>query len=255
MVQEMEITTENGRPIHLAYDETGDVLEIVFDDVEATCAVELTDNILLRFHRELGQATGLTILDFSVLASPSELGPRSFALTGLEHLPDDLREMVARMLRSPPRDAPTPSSDHTLLTSPLLLFCLTRPAGEVIILSVRCAMPDQSDVLTLPRAGRLQMDIHLSAEVNVTAAMARRKVNAFLATHVGNLLLADDPVLTLGERIVWRVPVDLTAPPQGRLDRVGEVDVDVESGELLLDETQIAEIQERAQRVAAGSAP
>jgi hypothetical protein len=116
-------------------------------------------------------------------------------------------------------------------------------------------MPNQSDVLTLPRAGRLRMDIHLSAEVNVTAAMARRKVNAFLATHVGNLLLADDPVLTLAKCIVWRVPVDLTAPPQGRLGRVGEVDVDVESGELLLDETQIAEIQERAQRVAAGSAP
>jgi hypothetical protein len=70
---------------------------------------------------------------------------------------------------------------------------------------------------------------------------------------VGNLLLADDPVLTLAERIVWRVPVDLTAPPQGRLGRVGEVDVDVESGELLLDETQIAEIQKRAQRIAASS--
>jgi len=102
MVQEMEITTENGRPIHLAYDETGDILEIVFDDVEATCAVELTDNILLRFHRELGQAAGLTILDFSVLASPSELGPRSFALTGLERLPDDLREMVARIITTAP---------------------------------------------------------------------------------------------------------------------------------------------------------
>lgn len=62
------------------------------------------------------------------------------------------------------------------------------------------------------------------------AKIARRKVNAFLATHVGNLLLANEPVLTLGEQIVWRVSVDLTAPPKGRLSRVGEVDVDVESG-------------------------
>jgi hypothetical protein len=99
------------------------------------------------------------------------------------------------------------------------------------------------------------MDIHLSAEVNVTAAVARRKVNAFLATHVGNLLLADDPALTLGDRIVWRVPVDLTAPPAGRLGRVGEVDVDVESGELLLNEAQIAEIQQRAYPLAASSSP
>jgi hypothetical protein len=102
IVQEVEITTENGQPIRMAYDETGDVLEIVFDGVEATCAVELTDNILLCFHRELGQAAGLTILDFSVLASPSELGPRSFALTGLERLPDDLREVVARIITTAP---------------------------------------------------------------------------------------------------------------------------------------------------------
>jgi len=96
------------------------------------------------------------------------------------------------------------------------------------------------------------MDVHLSVEVNVTAAIARRKVNAFLATHVGNLLLAGDPVLTLSERIAWRVPVDLTAPPAGRLGRVGEVDVDVESGELLLNDAQIAEMRERAHRLVAG---
>jgi len=101
-------------------------------------------------------------------------------------------------------------------------------------------------VLTLPRTGRLQMDLHLSIEVNVTAAIARRKVNAFLATHVGNLLLAGDPVLMLSDRIAWRVPVDLTAPPEGRLGRVGEVDVDAESGELLLSEAQIEEIRKRA---------
>jgi hypothetical protein len=115
-------------------------------------------------------------------------------------------------------------------------------------------MDVQSSPLTLPRTGRLQVDIHLTAEVNVTAAVARRKVNAFLATHVGNLLLADEPALTLGERIVWRVPVDLTAPPEGRLGRVGEVDVDVESGELLLDDAQIEEIKVHARRLAAGSA-
>jgi hypothetical protein len=112
---------------------------------------------------------------------------------------------------------------------------------------------EQLDTLTLPRVGRLQMDVHLSVEINVTAAIARRKVNAFLATHVGNLLLADEPVLMLSERIAWRVPVDLTAPPAGRLGRVGEVDVDVESGELLLNDAQIAEIRERAHRLTASS--
>lgn len=110
-----------------------------------------------------------------------------------------------------------------------------------------------SDQITLPRAGSLHIDVHLSAEVNLTADMARRKVNAFLATHVGNLLLADEPIMAFGNRIVWRVPVDLTAPHKGRLGRVGEIDIDVENGELLLNEAQIEAIRERAHRLAAGS--
>ncbi len=101
-LQEVEIAAESGQTAHLTYEEAGDILEIVFNDLEATCAVELTENILLRFHRELGRAVGLTILDFSVLASPTELGPRSFALTGLDELPEDLRETVARIITTPP---------------------------------------------------------------------------------------------------------------------------------------------------------
>lgn len=101
----------------------------------------------------------------------------------------------------------------------------------------------------LRHASRAQIDIHLSIEVNVTAMTARRKVNAFLATHVGNLLLASEPSLTLVERLVWRVPVDLTNPEQGRVGRVGEVDVDVETGELLLNEGLIAQITQNALRL------
>ncbi len=114
-------------------------------------------------------------------------------------------------------------------------------------------MSNDSDALTLPRAGRLQVDVHLSAELNVTAAIARRKVNAFLATHVGNLLLAGEPALVLTERIVWRVPVDLTSPPTGRLGHLGDVDVDTESGDLLLDEARITALLDRAHHLTASS--
>lgn len=121
------------------------------------------------------------------------------------------------------------------------------------VYGLRCDMSVLTDSLTLPRTGRLQMDIHLSADINVGAATAKRRVNAFLATHVGNLLLADEPVLVLAERIVWRVPVDLTAPSMGRLGRVGEVDVDVESGELLLDDAIIEGMSKRANDLVASS--
>lgn len=101
-LHEIEVTTKNGRRIRLAYEEEGDILEIVFDGVEATCAVELTDNIVLRFHSQQRRAAGLTLLDFSVLASPTELGARSFALTGLDNLPEELREIVVQIITTPP---------------------------------------------------------------------------------------------------------------------------------------------------------
>ena len=101
-LHETELVTKDGQRIHLAYEEVGDILEIVFGNVKATCAVELTDNIVLRFHREQVRAAGLTILDFSILASPTEFGVRSFALTGLNDLPEELRGTVARIITTPP---------------------------------------------------------------------------------------------------------------------------------------------------------
>lgn len=97
-----DFVSDSGHAIHFAYDEEGDILEVVFDNVKATCAIELTEEILLRFNLERGQAAGLTILDFSVLASPTEMGPRSFPLTGLAELPDDLRQTVVKIITSPP---------------------------------------------------------------------------------------------------------------------------------------------------------
>ncbi|MCB0211747.1 MAG: hypothetical protein KDJ52_20580 [Anaerolineae bacterium] len=114
-------------------------------------------------------------------------------------------------------------------------------------------MENLPNTLTIPQSGQLTIDIHLSAEVNVTAVMARRKVNAFLATHVGNLLLADEPVLSLADKIVWRVPVDLTTPAEGRLGRVAEIEVDVQTGAIAIDEAHIARIRDHANRLATGS--
>ena len=116
-------------------------------------------------------------------------------------------------------------------------------------------MADHSETLTLPqpRSGQLKINVQLSADVNITAVVARRKVNAFLATYVGNLLLADEPTLTMGEQIVWRVPVDLTMPDVGRIGRVGEIDVDIENGDLLVGEEQLVKMKEHAHRLATGS--
>ena len=102
ILHEIELTTEYGEKIRLAYEETGDILEIVFVGVKATSAVELNDNIVLRFNREQKRAAGLTLLDFSALALPTELGVRSFALSGIDALPQELREVVVRIITTPP---------------------------------------------------------------------------------------------------------------------------------------------------------
>jgi len=101
-LSETNMMTKDGNPVHLAYEETGDILEIVFPGVDADYSIELTEQILLGFNRKARRPAGLTILDFSILATPTELGPRSFAVTGLAHLPDDLSETVAYILTHAP---------------------------------------------------------------------------------------------------------------------------------------------------------
>lgn len=86
-----------------SYDKEVDVLYISFYPGEkATSAVELNDNILLRFNKEEKRAIGLTLMDFSVLIQLTNLGPRSFPLTGLNDLEPDWRETVIEIIKSPP---------------------------------------------------------------------------------------------------------------------------------------------------------
>jgi uncharacterized protein YuzE len=85
------------------YDKEVDILYISFYPGEkATTAVELNDTILLRLNKEERRAVGLTLMDFSVLIQPTDLGPRSFPLTGLADLEEDWQEMVIEIITSPP---------------------------------------------------------------------------------------------------------------------------------------------------------
>ena len=92
----------NCRPKY-SYDKDADVLYISFSPGEkAPAAVELNNNILLRFNRAEKRAIGLTLMDFSVLAQLTELGPRSFPLSGLQELEPEWQEIVIDILTTPP---------------------------------------------------------------------------------------------------------------------------------------------------------
>ncbi len=102
------------------YDEISDTLYVSFAPGEGATGIELNDHILLRINKADRRAVGLTFFEYSLLAQRTEVGPRSFPLTGLAQLSDELRKLVLEIvLRSPVSDiislnAYTPSSMETI---------------------------------------------------------------------------------------------------------------------------------------------
>ena len=86
----------------LSYDEVSDTLYISFAPGEAATGIELTDHILLRVNKQERRAIGLNLLDYSLIAQTTEVGPRSFPLTGVDQLSAELRAIVLDILLHPP---------------------------------------------------------------------------------------------------------------------------------------------------------
>ena len=101
-IQRTEAQGTNGETIRLVYDEEADILDVFFSENESATGIELTDHILLRINQTTGQAVSLTLLHFSILTQQTEYGPRSYALENLEDLPEELRELAARILTTTP---------------------------------------------------------------------------------------------------------------------------------------------------------
>jgi len=111
-----------------------------------------------------------------------------------------------------------------------------------------------TDVVPKVAGARIDVTVQVSASLNITATAARRKANVFLLDQVGTGLGGGDPMLiVLQDRLCWRVPVMLALSPRGLLGQVGQIDIDAQSGELLLDEDDIATIADHAERLLAGS--
>ena len=93
------------------FDEASDTLYISFYPGEEATGIELTPHILLRVNKQDRKAVGITLFEYSLLAQKTEIGPRSFPLTGLSELSVDLQEVVLDVLQRPP------VSDVLLLSS------------------------------------------------------------------------------------------------------------------------------------------
>jgi len=88
--------------ISFNYDEISDTLYISFEPGEKATGIELNEHILLRINKNERRAVGLTFFEYSLLAQKTYIGPRSFPLTGLSEISDDLREIVLDIIQHPP---------------------------------------------------------------------------------------------------------------------------------------------------------
>jgi len=91
--------------------------------------------------------------------------------------------------------------------------------------------------------------------VRVTAAAARRKVNRFVLDTTSYLMGGGQPTLIETDHLIWRVPVVLAYPDQGVVGQAGFVDVDAESGNLVLAPDTIKGIKRNARALAAHLPP
>lgn len=99
--------------------------------------------------------------------------------------------------------------------------------------------------------GQVQINIHVEAELNVSPLIARRKVTGYLIDQVSDHLGGEEPALVIDEeRFLWRVPVALYLTSRGKVGQVGEIDVDAQSGQLLITQRLIEELKARAYNLA-----
>lgn len=75
----------------------------------------------------------------------------------------------------------------------------------------------------------------LPPKVQITGQTAQHKVSRLILDEVSYLMGGEQPSLVQVEaRLCWRVPITLTYPTCGTVGTVGYIDVDAETGQLLL---------------------
>jgi hypothetical protein len=100
-LERQAITLRNGEKAWFEYDRNSDFLEIIFQPGEATCAIELTESIILRFDWETNRPLSLGLISASRLIRPTEYGEVHFQLLA-DEWPDEAQPKIWLMLRTSP---------------------------------------------------------------------------------------------------------------------------------------------------------
>lgn len=83
----------------------------------------------------------------------------------------------------------------------------------------------------IPRLRGMKVRFQFEGDVNISPYIAQQKVNQHLIMNLPNLIMADEPDFELTkDGGFWRVPVVLTNPADGIIEKVGEIVVDASTG-------------------------
>lgn len=95
--------------------------------------------------------------------------------------------------------------------------------------------------------------IEVKTRLKITALQAQQQAQTFLLFNVGNMLSVGEPILLLtGGLVRWKVPILYGLPSKGLLGHIGELLLDVETGEVLLSEStpsSIEDLEKRAEQL------
>lgn len=111
-------------------------------------------------------------------------------------------------------------------------------------------MQVELDAMPAPALAEIEIDIKVRAQNRISATVAQRRVSRLVLDRVSNLMCGNPPTLLVADRLRWRVPVWLGFPKLGLIGKVGEIDVDADTGEMLFDETMLEEMRERGDALA-----
>jgi hypothetical protein len=107
----------------------------------------------------------------------------------------------------------------------------------------------------IPTGVEVEVDIKIHTRLKISSYVAKQKANVCLVLHGGQSFCVDDPILQVGERIVWLVPVWLSPPQEGRKAKIGELIVDAQTGEVLESGEQCRVLQQIANTLLRTSPP
>lgn len=87
--------------------------------------------------------------------------------------------------------------------------------------------------INVPESGVVRIHVDQTAEIRISAAEAQKVARRWVREYVSMMMSADRPTLTLAENIVWRVPITFATTHLGTVGKVGTIDVDVQTGQII----------------------